>query len=436
MIELLVTYWFGVETAVRAIAADSTATWSGLLLVLSAGLARNYGRRDLVREPWHLFTPLGASLATSFVLFAALFLVAALERSPLPEFFPAYAAFLRLYWFTAPLAWLYGVPFERWLPRDQVVTARLRTLALVAVWRVLLMIRVVYLLTSGTGSLPLLLVMLFAGAMAVAASSLLNAALRSYDGPALLVGAMMGIGGQTLRPDLRRLEMTVYGLGCFLTLALPLAFVGFVFRLPEARDWQLATFFRFPADPVPDRTHLVFSGAALAAWWGVWLWTLPKQRRATRVAAWLHDGRIAEAIDFLNARDSRDFPAQWQPPPAGKFSFTPGGGYLLLDIWSYLAGRPAAKWLRDRYLEQLKDFVRNPAWYWPDEERLDRVATLLPQLPEGRRLAAAAVAEIDKLAEHVRAFTEGVDSLEGLPADTPHRQQAVSALRRLAEEGP
>jgi len=59
-----------------------------------------------------------------------------------PSFFAGYRCFLGLFWMTAPLAWLYAIPYERFLPAGQATAANLWTLGLVAAWRVVLISRV------------------------------------------------------------------------------------------------------------------------------------------------------------------------------------------------------------------------------------------------------------------------------------------------------
>src|SRR5262245_28689521 len=93
----------GDREAILAIATDRRALWVGLLFVLSAGFARDHDGEYLLREPWHVLIPLGASLAGSFVLFlivgGKIFL-----RASRPSFWPSYRSFLTLFWMTSPLA--------------------------------------------------------------------------------------------------------------------------------------------------------------------------------------------------------------------------------------------------------------------------------------------------------------------------------------------
>ena len=63
---------------------------------------------------------------------------------------PSYLTFLGLYWMTAPLAWLYGIPYERFLNEVNAAQANVWTLELVSVWRVLLISRVVAVLTPSS----------------------------------------------------------------------------------------------------------------------------------------------------------------------------------------------------------------------------------------------------------------------------------------------
>jgi hypothetical protein len=130
-------YLIGDRQAILEIAADPRAVWIGLLFVFSAALARDYDGEDLLHEPWHLLIPLAASLAASVVLFALTYGIVQLKRGQLGHqgrverffalnpgglqrkrtqglgFFSAYRSFLGLFWMTAPLAWLYAIPFER-----------------------------------------------------------------------------------------------------------------------------------------------------------------------------------------------------------------------------------------------------------------------------------------------------------------------------------
>ncbi len=110
-------------------------------MIVSSGLARNYDAADLVREPWHLLLPYIASTGTATLLFLLWKVIRAFRKAPLPwRMFPP---FLGLYWLTAPVAWLYGVPYEEFQSPADAVGSNALTLLIVAGWRVSIITSVV-----------------------------------------------------------------------------------------------------------------------------------------------------------------------------------------------------------------------------------------------------------------------------------------------------
>ena len=94
-VRTLALYLIGNERAILELAADRRCFWAGLLFVLSAGFARDYDGQDLLREPWHLLVPLGASLATSFLLFLVACGRLFVTKEGGPPFVRAYREFRR-----------------------------------------------------------------------------------------------------------------------------------------------------------------------------------------------------------------------------------------------------------------------------------------------------------------------------------------------------
>jgi hypothetical protein len=172
-IRTLLLYLVGKRQAILEIANDRPALWIGLIFVLSAGFAREYDGKDLTAEPWHIIVPVGASLATSFLLFLLTFRRGDDDLSSVP-FFAAYRSFLTLYWMTAPLAWIYAIPFERFLDPYEATMANLCCLGLVATWRVLLMIRVISVLMGYHVLAAVFPVLLFGDTIAVVAIQFLQ----------------------------------------------------------------------------------------------------------------------------------------------------------------------------------------------------------------------------------------------------------------------
>lgn len=96
-----------------------------------------------------------------------------------PPVWVSYRVFLGLFWMTAPMAWLYAIPYERFLSPIDAVNVNLWTLALVAAWRVALMTRVIAVLYGVRAVAAFFIVMAFADlvlfvAMNMASTALIN----------------------------------------------------------------------------------------------------------------------------------------------------------------------------------------------------------------------------------------------------------------------
>ena len=132
--------------ATLRVAASKSAFWIGLLFVFAAGFAREYDGEYLIAEPWHLVLPLAASLIGCVAMVLPIFVFLKFNSEKQCSFVEVFRSFLNVYWMTAPLALVYGIPVERFLDPADATRANLYLLAIVALWRVLLMIRCVYVL--------------------------------------------------------------------------------------------------------------------------------------------------------------------------------------------------------------------------------------------------------------------------------------------------
>lgn len=176
--------WLGVLALMRAAIERALSTRGllalGLVFVASAALAREYDGEFIPHNPMVLAVPFVASAAAAFFLFVVLWFAAARKGwpgnqaaplSPAPDaprasFWPMFGRFLGVFWLTAPMAWLYGIPFERMLPELAAAEANLWMLAFVATWRVAVMVRVAQVL-FGFSLWQALVLVLFFGDMAV-----------------------------------------------------------------------------------------------------------------------------------------------------------------------------------------------------------------------------------------------------------------------------
>lgn len=119
-----------------------------MLFVFSAAFAREYDAEYIPHRPWIMLVPLGASLVSSFLLWCVLWLAARIASGSAAPFIGGYRVFLGLFWMTAPIAWLYAIPVERFMEPADAVKANYALLAIVSAWRVFIMIRVAQVLTG------------------------------------------------------------------------------------------------------------------------------------------------------------------------------------------------------------------------------------------------------------------------------------------------
>ncbi len=361
----------------RAILELSSSRWTlavGLLFVLSAGFAREYDGEDLLREPWHLLLPLGASLGASLLLFylawGGRFLG---ERRP--PFREAYPAFLGLFWMTAPLAWLYAIPYERFLSPLEATEANLWTLGLVALWRVALMIRVLVVLFGYRLWSACCIVMLFADAVAVVLLQFL---------PVPLLDIM---GGLRLSPSDRLLKSTVAAilqLGCW-------SFVVWVLLAIKARNrselsWRVRSLPEAPPRR-PGASLWALALASLGIWALILPFTQPEQQLRSQVERCFEQGRLGTALAEMSAHPRSAFPPHWEPPPRYWNSWGDRHQRDILAACQAMVGQPTADWVRAIYLERLRDLLQHGRLW---EEDVEIACQLLLVLPEADDLLSKA----------------------------------------------
>jgi hypothetical protein len=136
-------FLLGSASAIRKVVTARAALWTGILLVLLTGIARNYDQSYFLKSPMWLIGPL------AFSFFSGTFLYGILIRGLAKRHFPEdrrregqWATFMAVFWMTAPIAWLYAIPVERFLNSYHAAQANIALLGIVSFWRVLLMSRV------------------------------------------------------------------------------------------------------------------------------------------------------------------------------------------------------------------------------------------------------------------------------------------------------
>ena len=335
-------YLLGHRGAIERIAATRHAWMVGAILVLSAGIARNYDHLDLLREPEWFIGPFVASAVS--VVFIYLCIAGRLKLDAVGNYHTQWGTFLTLAWLTAPCAWLYGIPVES---MTDIITAtkwNIAFLAIVSLWRVALMTRAVAVLTGVRTTRALVLV------LAPAAFEMM---VGSVFGSRSLVQIM---GGVRLPPHTELLHQS----GQF---AVEASF--WVFLLSVWLCWRIKGVALTPLDrpgtgKLP-RPAIALALASLAAWA---LAALPFHGNIVnrdRLKQLVNSKKFPEAVAFASSKTRADFPPDHYLPPA------PDGWSFPLDLLDALPA-DAPGWLREEWMGNaveafvLKRGIRSDIW--------------------------------------------------------------------------
>ena len=369
----LLRYLLGYRSAILDVAANPSSVWLGFIFVLSAGFAREYDRVDLFREPWHLLLPFAASLATSVILYFLVDQLAVRRSAKLRSFLQEYWFFLGLYWITAPLAWFYAIPVERLLAPASAVEANLGLLALVSVWRVLLIIRVIVVAYHANPIAAALIVMLFA-------DSLVIFLLVVLPRPVPIIDIMAGVGSSEgeVAVAILTMALTTIAVGTYPIWVLA-SVIAFWFRQPS---WRPAI--RNPASSSRiDPSVWVLAFFSIVGWGLLLPSTQREQQLRTRVEMAIDEGRFQDAVTIMSNHNPGDFPPLWKPMShlAERDRFL-----RVTDLVELLADRPS-DWVRRLFVKEFRRQLEVSHFWFSvlaqlnDIERI-RVLDVLRQLPE------------------------------------------------------
>lgn len=322
----------------------------GGIFVFTGALAREYDGVSFVHMPWVLVRPLAASIVLSSVLYWMARLATrwggsgtdGRERSSEPT----YVQFLRCYWMTAPMAWLYAYPAERLWDPVTAVQANLLLLAFVSVWRVTLISRVISVLWGGR-YVPVLFVVLFFGDAAVLAGTLLL-------GPAM----PMTMGGVRASPRDGAIAGTIF-MVMFVTIILfvPLLIAAVVAsgRIQSRRDAGVS-------DRLSARISAslwALAGGGVVALSSLLPFTQPQHYRARTVDACVAAGRVDEAMEEMSRRDASAYPPFWEPSlKIEQSAITP----QIDQVVAFLNSREAPEWVTRRWATKVAKELESRMW--------------------------------------------------------------------------
>ncbi len=120
----ILSFLIGREDAIRKVASSSSAIWTGIALTLLTAFARNYDQTYIPEKPFlWFFGPLLFSLVSGTWLYLICYTICVRRNFPAdpPIDDNSWRGFMGAFWMTAPIAWLYAIPVERFL--DSIGTA-------------------------------------------------------------------------------------------------------------------------------------------------------------------------------------------------------------------------------------------------------------------------------------------------------------------------
>lgn len=375
----LLGFLFFDAQAIRTVAASRGAFWLGLLFVVSAGFAREYDGEYLLAEPWHLILPLAASLIGCFAMVVLIFVFLKSQKAEEATFVETFRSFLNVYWMTAPLALLYGIPFERMFDPAGATQANLWLLGLVAVWRVLLMIRCTQVLCGTTLRRAIFPIMLFSVVLAMLA-------LAFVPGPIFMImGGVRLSESESLILNLR-LWLGLLGYGTMGLWAIGLLVIIRTKR--PVKFYRAEEHWKLSSPPVAVALWLV-AAVSILMWFPALPGTQAEQALRYQAESLIEQGDFV-ALGKLTAEMPQDrFPPHWDPPPRigyGEKNPDP------LDVLAGLLEADERNWLVELYVDKFE----NRLGLWPfmlrdsevPDEQVEKLVSVLEKLPSGQDLAS------------------------------------------------
>lgn len=365
-------FLLGNRDTILQIAQDRRWLKVGFLFVIAAGLAREYDAEYLIAEPWYLAIPIAASVVASFLLYCLVYALFVRRAENRPTFRKGYGTFLRLFWLTAPLALLYGIPVERFMAEYNAAVANLWFLAVVALWRVLLVTRVVSVLTGVGLGWVFFPVMLFADLTLLAGLGL---------SPHPIISFMGGVRGSPTESLIASLTL---GVGIWAFVSGPLWILVTLTCIRAGKpSWLKAA----PSDEMLETSPAPSSHTAIVSML-VWIfampWTQPEQRLRWKVDRELKNNRIADALDMMSSHPREQFPPHFDPRPR---NYHGQSSPEATDVMEILVTKPVPEWVRTVYINKLKSELLDSWGRFNGAGPLSRVVPILEQMPEGNSLA-------------------------------------------------
>lgn len=304
----LLAYQFGNGAAIRRVAGSRHLLLVGAILVLITSVPRNYDQTYIGETPWWPIIPLVFSFFSGSFLF--LVLHAGFIKEAEASFGRKYWMFMGLFWMTAPVAWLYGIPVERFMDGRGATVANLWLLGIVSAWRVALMTRVMSVVYE---------IQWFRAAGWVLLGACLEVAFVlffAHFGDAIGRG-MAGMRNSKEQQLIAQVLGTVF-MSCVIAVPLLLIAMKFVLKFDqEARVTEL---------PSSRNAPWLFLLVCAAAWAGAAVVPQNELARESKYRALLNSYETRDALAYLNTLEAKDW------PPAKPFRPDP----YEFEVWNIL----------------------------------------------------------------------------------------------------
>lgn len=329
-------------------------------LNLSGALARHYDGKYFLREPWFLLAPAGASILTSSIsLLAIYFATSAKARRLLPGVVSSYLTFLGRYWMTAPLAWLYGIPYERFLNEVNAAQANVWTLEVVSVWRVLLISRVVAVLTPSS---------IFSAFIKVAVPALAVVFVAISYARMPLIDFMNGV---RVPPSVQPVADAYLFVTFFGFFALVIGGIVWLVSLFFASPESTLDAFRSPRPSTIGSSLPILALLVILGFTAAFPITQREQKLRCEVETGLKKNKIDEALSILTSHPQRDFPPQWTPPPWPEYGDGDKNPSLAEIVKSIQGRTDIPAWVHAIFKEKAKVYLSNNGPGASTEEKID-----------------------------------------------------------------
>lgn len=384
-------YLFGNESAIRYMARQQNAIWIGAVLVLTSGIAREYDQTYIFVKPFVFLAPFLISLLASGFIYVFVVLLnrprppAASTLPDPPTKWITFRTFLALFWMMAPLAWLYAIPFERYLGRAESASANIALLSIIAIWRVVLLSRITAIL-SNTPFLRSLFSVLLPCSMLLFIASIFTS-----------FSLIRGMGGMEYSPE----DVVIHhAAGVAFLGSIVAGLVSFIGLFLAKRGAPPPSAMPLASKPLP-----FLSMACILTFWCAITVAPQRELGLNHTASLLcNSQKYKKLLAFLSQQAPEAFsPVHRLPPDPYEYS----GLQHLPEIVGAMDGSEKS-WVREHYLDDLI-VVLDHASYWysdPNQVRLLNISMALERIPEGRRWALIHKETLQKAATALDESTE------------------------------